>query len=55
LWESENQTKRAVQVGVRGDERVEIKSGLQLGQTIVTQSIAADAQPIGAPPGGPGS
>jgi RND family efflux transporter MFP subunit len=55
LWESENQTKRAVQVGVRGDERVEIKSGLQLGQTIVTQSIAADAQPIGAPAGGPGS
>ncbi|HVF85805.1 MAG TPA: efflux RND transporter periplasmic adaptor subunit [Abditibacteriaceae bacterium] len=55
LWESENQTKRAVQVGVRGDERVEIKSGVQLGQTVVTQTIAADAQPIGAPPGTPGS
>lgn len=39
LWEAENQLKRTVEVGVRGDETTEVASGLKEGQTVVTQVI----------------
>lgn len=39
LWEESNQVKKTVEVGVRGDESTEIVSGLQEGETVVTQII----------------
>ena len=39
LWEESNQKKRPVEVGVRGDEKTEITSGVKEGETVVTQII----------------
>jgi HlyD family secretion protein len=48
LWEETNQEKRKVEVGLRGDEKTEIKEGLKQGENVVTQII----QPITAQSGG---
>ena len=36
-WDKSNQTERKVKVGVRGDERTQILSGLKAGETVVTK------------------
>jgi len=50
LWEETNQQTRTVKIGLRGDEKVEILSGLKPGETVVTQII----QPMSASMGGGG-
>lgn len=56
LWESTNQDKRKVEVGLRGDERSEVLSGLKEGETVVTQVIepivAQQMGGMGGPPRG---
>lgn len=47
LWDETNQQTRTVEVGLRGDETVEVTKGLKEGDTVVTQII----QPIAATPG----
>ena len=54
LWEKQNQETRKVQVGLKGDERTEILSGLKVGDTVVTQIIPAMAAAAGAPGAGAG-
>lgn len=43
LWDAKNQQERAVKIGVRGDERIEILSGLQSGDTVVTKTAEPDS------------
>ena len=42
-WEKSNQVERKVKVGVLGDERTQVKSGLKAGETVVTKVTEPDS------------
>ena len=43
-WDKANQVERKVKVGVLGDERTQILSGLKAGETVVTKTSDADSK-----------
>jgi RND family efflux transporter MFP subunit len=56
--EDGNESARSIDIGLRGDNAVEITSGLKVGEQVVTTSSAASSGgngfPAGGPPGGLG-
>lgn len=55
LYLPDNQRKTSVVVGVRGNDAVEIKSGLKEGETVVTQIVASASDSSAAAGGSNGS